>query len=51
MAIRSLRANKENRNERRSDEGLWLRKQLLVQGRMPVQSVHLQALQLLSAGL
>lgn len=49
MAIRSLGANKENRNDQRSDESLPLWKHLCLQGRMPVQSVHLQAVQLLTA--
>lgn len=49
MAIRSLRAMKENRNGRRSDEDLPLWNRLRLQGRMPVQSVHVQALQLLTA--
>jgi hypothetical protein len=50
MAIRSLGANKENRSERRSDEGMPLWKRLHLQGRMPVQFLHLQAVRLLTAG-
>jgi len=51
MAIRSFGAMKENRNERRSDEGLRVWKRLRLQGRMPVQSMRLQALQLLNGAL
>ena len=42
-------SNKENRNERRPDEDLRLWQQLRVQGWVPVQPLHLQALQLLTA--
>lgn len=42
-------SNKENRNEPRPDHDLQLRYRLFVQGRLPLQSVHLQAVQLLTA--
>ena len=51
MAIRSFGAMKENRNEGRSDEGLRVWKRLRLQKRMPVQSMRLQALQLLNDAL
>lgn len=48
MAIRSLGATRRMEHEQRSDEGLPLWKRLHLQRRMPVQSVHLQAVQLLT---
>lgn len=50
MAIRSLRATKENRHERRLDEDLPLWNRLHPQGGLPVQSLQLQALRLLTTG-
>jgi hypothetical protein len=44
-------SNEGNRNEKRSDEGLRVWKRLRLQGRMPVQSMRLQALQLLNGAL
>lgn len=44
-------SNEGNRNEKRSDEGLLVWKRLRLQGRMPVQSMRLQALQLLNGAL
>ena len=47
MAIRSYGATKENRSEGRSEEDLRVWKRLRLQGRMPLQSMRLQTLQLL----
>ena len=51
MAIRSYGATKENRNEGRSEEDLRVWKRLRLQGRMPLQSMRLQTLQLLNDAL
>jgi hypothetical protein len=55
MAIRSLPSNRRNDNDERTEKGLSVRPELQLQHRqdrrLQVQSVHLQALQLLSTKL